>query len=115
MLAYLVEIWPYAERSRGISIYQFFSRGAGFATTFINPIGLDNIGWKYFVTYCVILVFEIAFVYFFFAETSGRTLEELAFLFEDKALAEAANDAAMKETEQAHFEELEGVRDEKKV
>lgn len=96
-------------------MYQFFSRGAGFATTFINPIGLEDIGWKYLVTYCVILVFEIVVVYFYFAETSGRTLEELAFLFEDKALAEAANDAAMKASDQVHIEEVEGREDSKKV
>ncbi|KYG13808.1 hypothetical protein FVEG_14129 [Fusarium verticillioides 7600] len=108
---YLVEIWPYAERSRGIALQQFFSRGASFATTFINPIGLENVGWKYFISYCIILALEIAFVYFFFAETSGRTLEELTFLFEDKELAEAANDAAMKASDHARVEEVEMTRD----
>lgn len=109
--AYLVEIWPYAERSRGIALQQFFSRGASFATTFINPIGLENVGWKYFISYCIILALEIAFVYFFFAETSGRTIEELTFLFEDKELAEAANDAAMKASDHARVEEVEMTRD----
>ncbi|KAJ9606427.1 hypothetical protein H2200_009388 [Cladophialophora chaetospira] len=87
---YLVEIWPFAERSRGIAIFQFFGRGAGFFTTFVNPIGLKNISWKWLITYCCWLAFEICFVWFFFPETSGRTLEELAFLFEDKALADKA-------------------------
>jgi Na+/melibiose symporter-like transporter len=103
----MVEIWPYAERSRGIALQQFFSRGASFATTYINPIGLENVGWKYFISYCVILVLEVAFVYFFFAETSGRTLEELAFLFEDKEFAEAANDAAMKASDHGNVEQRE--------
>jgi Na+/melibiose symporter-like transporter len=76
---YLVELWPFAERSRGIAIFQFFGRGAGFFTTFVNPIGLDNIRWKYLITYCCWLAFEIVFVWFFFPETAGRTLEELAF------------------------------------
>ncbi|RDL35992.1 Lactose permease-like protein [Venustampulla echinocandica] len=93
---YLVELWPFAERSHGISWFQLWSRLASFATTFVNPIGLESIGWKYFITYCCILVFEIAFVYFYFPETSGRTLEELAFLFEDKSLAEEANESAVK-------------------
>jgi Na+/melibiose symporter-like transporter len=107
--AYMVEIWPYAERSRGIALQQFFSRGASLATTFINPIGLENVGWKYFISYCVILALEVVFIYFFFAETSGRTLEELAFLFEDKELAEAANDAAMKATDHVHIESKEVI------
>lgn len=30
-------------------------------------------------SYCVWVAFEVVFVYFMFPETSGRTLEELAF------------------------------------
>ncbi|KPA35667.1 mfs sugar transporter [Fusarium langsethiae] len=85
---YLVEIWPYAERSRGIAIFQLFARCAEFFTTFANPIGLANISWRYFIIYCCILAYEVVFVYFFFPETAGRTLEEATFLFEDeKSLA----------------------------
>lgn len=84
-------------------------------TTFVNPIGLENIGWRYFITYCCILVGEIAFVYFFFPETSGRTLEELAFLFEDKALAVAANDAAIKAVGEDRFDHLENTPEKSKA
>jgi hypothetical protein len=76
---YMVEIWPYAERSRGISVFQLFGRLASFFTTFVNPIGLDSVGWKYLISYCCWLAYEVIFVYFFFPETFGRTLEELAF------------------------------------
>lgn len=69
---------------------------AGFFTTFVNPIGLANVSWRYLISYCCFLAFEIAFVYFMFPETFGRTLEELAFLFEDKALAEEATHAVEK-------------------
>jgi len=76
---YMVEVWPYAERSRGIAYFQLFGRLAGFFTTFVNPIGLDSVGWKYLISYCCWLAYEVVFVYFFFPETFGRTLEELAF------------------------------------
>jgi sugar porter (SP) family MFS transporter len=76
---YLVELWPYAERSRGIAWFQLFGRLAGFFTTFVNPIGLQNISWKWLITYCCWLAFEVAFVWFLFPETADRTLEELAF------------------------------------
>lgn len=91
----MVEIWPYIERSRGISVFQLFGKMAQFFTTFVNPIGMKNISWKYLITYCTLslifrrltlsvlsgvwLGFEIIFVYFFFPETAGRTLEELTF------------------------------------
>jgi MFS family permease len=77
--AYMVELWPYAERSRGIAFFQLFGRLATFFTTFVNPIGLANAGWRYMISYCCFLAFEIVFIYFFFPETFGRTLEELAF------------------------------------
>lgn len=77
--AYMVEIWPYTERSRGISVFQLFGRLASFFTTFVNPIGLASVGWRYLISYCCWLAFEVVFVYFVFPETFGRTLEELAF------------------------------------
>ncbi|KAH7397441.1 hexose transporter-like protein [Pyrenochaeta sp. MPI-SDFR-AT-0127] len=87
---FLVELFPFAQRAKGITVFQFFGRSAGFFTTFVNPIGLHNIRWKWLITYCCWLAFEIVFIYFMFPETYGRTLEELAFLFEDRALAEEA-------------------------
>ncbi|KAK0669796.1 general substrate transporter [Cercophora samala] len=93
---YMVEVWPYAERSSGIAFFQLFGRLAGFFTTFVNPIGLNSVGWRYLISYCCWLAYEVVFVYFFFPETFGRTLEELAFLFEDKHLADAATAAVEK-------------------
>ena len=40
---------------------------------------MKNVGWKYLISYCVWLAFELIIVYLFFPETAGRTLEELAF------------------------------------
>lgn len=75
----MVEVWPYTERSRGIAVFQLFGRLAGFFTTFVNPIGLRNISWKWLIVYCCWLAYEVVFVWFLFPETAGRTLEELAF------------------------------------
>ncbi|KAK5626696.1 hypothetical protein RRF57_002411 [Xylaria bambusicola] len=58
---YMVEIWPYAERSRGIAYFQLWGRLAGFFTTFVNPIGLENAGWRYLISYVVFLAYEIVF------------------------------------------------------
>lgn len=77
--AYMVEVWPYMERSRGIALFQLFGRLAGFFTTFVNPIGLQNISWKWLIVYVCWLAYEVIFCWFFFPETANRTLEELAF------------------------------------
>jgi hypothetical protein len=53
------------ERSQGIAVFQFWGRAAAFFTTFVNPIGLDNIEWKWLIVYCVFLVYEIIFVWYF--------------------------------------------------
>ena len=79
---FLVELFPFHSRAKGIAIFQTFSRCAGFFNQFVNPIGLANIEWKYYIMYCIFLAFEVIFVYFMFPETHGKTLEELAFMFE---------------------------------
>ncbi|KAF9266151.1 hexose transporter [Marasmius fiardii PR-910] len=76
---FLVELFPYHVRAKGITVFQWFSRMAGFFNQFVNPIGIANAGWKYYLSYVVFLAFEVAFVYFLFPETGNRTLEELAF------------------------------------
>ncbi|KAI1791088.1 hexose transporter [Ganoderma leucocontextum] len=86
---FLVELFPFHARAKGIAVFQWWGRAAGFFNQFVNPIGIANAGWKYYISYCIFLLFEIVFVYFLFPETSNRSLEELAFLFEgEKVRAE---------------------------
>ncbi|KAF8841549.1 general substrate transporter [Paxillus ammoniavirescens] len=86
---FLVELFPFHVRARGITIFQWWGRAAGFFNQFVNPIGLHSAGWKYYIVYCVWLAFEVVFVYCMFPETSNRTLEELAFLYEEDPRQEA--------------------------
>jgi len=83
---FLVELFPYHVRAKGITIFQWFGRMAGFFNQFVNPIGIANAGWKFYITYAVWVAFEVVFVYFMFPETAHRTLEELAFLYEEEEL-----------------------------
>ena len=75
----MVELFPYHSRTKGITIFQAWGRSAGFFNQFVNPIGLKNLAWKYYISYCVWIAIEVLFVFFFFPETHGKTLEELAF------------------------------------
>ncbi|KAK4149378.1 putative lactose permease [Chaetomidium leptoderma] len=79
---YLIEIFPYAQRARGISIFQFWGKAAQFFGTNVNPIGTQAISWKYLLVYCCWIFVEAVLIWFLWPETSGRSLEELAFLFE---------------------------------
>ncbi|KAH8165410.1 hypothetical protein CIB48_g2822 [Xylaria polymorpha] len=97
---FLVELFPYAMRARGITIFQFFGKSAQFFGTNVNPVGLDpvhGIGWKFLIIYSVWILIEGILIYFLWPETSGRTLEELAFLFEDDERAHKAAKAVENE------------------
>ena|SRR5687768_591968 len=84
--AYLVELWPYATRSRGIGIQQIFGKLAGFFSNNVNSIAITSIGWRYLAIYCGWIAFEFIVIFFLYPETFNRTLEELAFMFEDEEL-----------------------------
>ncbi|KAJ4340767.1 hypothetical protein N0V95_007409 [Ascochyta clinopodiicola] len=99
---YLVELFPYAQRSMGIGFEQIFGKLGGFFSINVNPIAMRALSWKYFAIYCGWITFEFLFVYFMYPETYGRTLEELTFLFEDKELADRAVKAVEKEVNAAH-------------
>lgn len=79
LLAYLVELFPYAIRSRGIGVEQVFGKAGGFFSTNVNPLALDAIDWKFLAAYCGWIGFEFIFQFLFYPETYNRTLEELTF------------------------------------
>ncbi|KAF2107022.1 general substrate transporter [Lophiotrema nucula] len=81
---YMVEIFPFQQRAKGIAFEQFTVRIGNFFNTYVNPIAMDSIGWKYYIFYCCWVCVEIATVYLFFPETHNRTLEELSFMFEGR-------------------------------
>ncbi|RSH90986.1 hypothetical protein EHS25_010162 [Saitozyma podzolica] len=92
-VVYCIEILPIAIRARGLAIYNLSVSLAGFLNQYLNPVGLANIGWKYYIVYDVWIAFELAIVYFFFPETSNTSLEETAAMFDGAAIVE---DIAMK-------------------
>ena len=102
----MVELFPFAQRAKGIAVEQLTVRFAVFFNTYVNPIALDGIGWKYYLVYCVWILIEIATVYFLFPETHNRTLEELSFMFEGKEV----QDKVQKNVDKVLHLELENIR-----
>ena len=93
---YLVELWPYYARTKGITWFQFWSRGASTFGAQVNPIGMDAIEWKYLFVYVGFLCFEIVFIYFLFPETFGKSLEELTFCKLPSLLSDMSNDRSVR-------------------
>lgn len=82
VVSYPAEIWPYNFRSRGIAVVACSTFGALFFNLFVNPIALAAIGWKYYIVYVIILVVILITVWFCYPETRGRSLEEMAVIFD---------------------------------
>ena len=49
---------------------------------FVNPIALESIGWKYYFVFVVFLILFLVVSFFCYPETKGRTLEQMAFIFD---------------------------------
>jgi Sugar (and other) transporter len=87
LVAYAVEIVPYALRAKGIAIMFFSVNAALFFNNYVNPVALDAISWKYYLVYIGWLVVELAVVFLFYPETKGPTLEEMARIFDGDSAA----------------------------
>jgi hypothetical protein len=81
---YVPEIFPFYIRSKGTTITQFTTRASSAFNTFVNPIGLENLGYKFYIVYVVWLAIETTIIFFLYVETKGPSLEELALLFDGK-------------------------------
>jgi sugar porter (SP) family MFS transporter len=84
LVAYALEILPFKLRARGLMIMNFFIQVALTIGNQTNPIALKNLpnNWNFWCFYTVWIAVELVFVYFFYIETKGPTLEEIARLFD---------------------------------
>ncbi|KAH7489688.1 Lactose permease [Fusarium oxysporum f. sp. matthiolae] len=81
---YPAEVLANDMRANGMMIFQITSGCAGFVNTFAAPVAMKNIRYWFYVFFVFWDLFEFAFIYFFFVETKGRTLEELGAVFAAK-------------------------------
>lgn len=54
--------------------------------SFVNPIAMEALGWKYYLVYVAFLVVISVVIYLFYAETKDHSLEEIADIFEGPAV-----------------------------
>lgn len=53
-----------------------------FFNSYVNPVALGALGWKYYIVYDVWLFIELLVVYFFYIETRNTPLEEIVKFFD---------------------------------
>ncbi|KAF9030565.1 general substrate transporter [Hymenopellis radicata] len=77
-VTYTVEIMPYPLRAKGLTVFTFTVVLALIFNQYVNPVALDNIGWKYYVCNSPYSKFLGTLV----VETKNLSLEETAALFD---------------------------------
>jgi len=82
IVTYTIEILPYNLRSKGFTVFNFTICASLVFNQYVNPIALQNIGWKYYTVYIAWLTFELIFIWMYLVETKNRTLEETAAIFD---------------------------------
>ncbi|KAF7133601.1 hypothetical protein CNMCM5793_004730 [Aspergillus hiratsukae] len=106
-VSYTVEILPFAIRAKGLMLCFLFTSLSGVFNQYVNPIGLEALQWRFYFVYVAVLVLECVVIYFYFVETRGPTLEEIAMLFDGEGSPAARVVSAIEE--KGTVEERENV------
>ncbi|KAG2188704.1 hypothetical protein INT44_003843 [Umbelopsis vinacea] len=110
---FLTEVAPYELRSKASALFQLMGSIIGLFSSYVNPIAMDAIGWKYYIVYCCVIAVEIVVVYFYFPETKGLSLEEISVIFEGEAAAVGAGVYRHGDMEDPAAEQPRSLSDEK--
>lgn len=100
-VTYVVEILPYNLRARGLVLYNLFVALALIFNQYANPIGVENSGWKFYITYDVWLLVELVVVYFLFVETGKLSLEETAAVIDGEDMQNKLTEGVIRNTEKS--------------
>jgi MFS family permease len=99
LVGYAVEILPYKLRAKVLSLtapspkyHTNIAQGltlmflavdlALFFNSYVNPVALAKLNWKYYIVYDCWLAFEFIVVYFYYIETRNTPLEEIVKYFD---------------------------------
>ncbi|KAK9427419.1 general substrate transporter [Lipomyces doorenjongii] len=81
---YVTECLTTSTRAKGTAVGNFVSSIASAVIQYSSGPAFADIGYYFYLVFVVWDLIEAAIIYFFFVETKGRTLEELAEVFEAK-------------------------------
>ncbi|KAK0811554.1 hypothetical protein LTR02_007880 [Friedmanniomyces endolithicus] len=80
---YPAEINGLALRSKGTALGTATNWIFNFMVVEITQIGIQSLQWKFYIIWTVLNLSFVPFVYLFFVETAGRTLEDIDGYFRD--------------------------------
>jgi MFS family permease len=79
---YPVECLSFETRAKGMGMYNLFVNIAAFFNSYAIPVAWERVQWRFYYLYIAWNIFQAIFIYFFFVETKGRTLEEINEIFD---------------------------------
>ncbi|KAJ5716260.1 hypothetical protein N7493_008171 [Penicillium malachiteum] len=74
---YPTEINSLPMRTKGAALATATDWITNFAIVEITPIGIQNIGWKFWIVWTITNAIFFPIIYFFYPETANRTLEDI--------------------------------------
>lgn len=69
--AYTVEVLNYQIRAKGLAAWTFTTYCSLSFNTWVNPIALEALGWKYYPVSIAVLVYLFVVIWFTYPETKG--------------------------------------------
>jgi hypothetical protein len=85
VIAFPAEVLNTNIRGKGMGINQLCIHLAELLNDYAIPVALEAIAWRIYIIFACWNVVQTVWVYFFFVETKGHTLEEMDFIFEAKS------------------------------
>ncbi|KAJ6027815.1 Major facilitator superfamily domain general substrate transporter [Penicillium canescens] len=90
---YPTEINSLPMRTKGAAVSTATNWITNFVIVEITPIGIQNIGWKFWIVWTVLNAVFLPIVYFFYTETANRTLEDMDAYYRSNPPLIVAGDA----------------------
>ncbi|KIK56699.1 hypothetical protein GYMLUDRAFT_47000 [Collybiopsis luxurians FD-317 M1] len=84
------EVFPTSTRSIGTSVATCCNWAFNTMLSQVSPIGLTNIGYKFYLVFVCFNFVNLIIIALFFPETKGKTLEEMAEVFGDSVNTQRA-------------------------
>jgi len=79
----------------------------------VTPVGISNIGWRYYIIFAIFNACFVPIMYFFYPETKGLELEDVDRLFAYGSVKQMLEAEDFKVDDPRRIEDVEHKRDEK--
>ncbi|RMJ22226.1 sugar transporter [Aspergillus sp. HF37] len=78
-----VELNSLSMRTKGAALGTATNWALNFMVVEVTPIGIENLGWRFYIIWTVFNFCFVPIVYLFYPETANRTLEDIDRFFRD--------------------------------